>query len=75
MMGVFTWWTKKNTSLKVHATSSFFVESDFGIEGYVLVLDHLDILEGAVPHQAAECYGIWEQMAYCLVVESANKWL
>jgi hypothetical protein len=72
-MGGFTWWTEKNVSLKVHTANSFFVHGDYGIEVYVQVLDHADVLKGAVPHKAAEHRGISEDVAYCFVLELANK--
>jgi hypothetical protein len=50
MIRTLTWWAKKNVSLKVHTTGSFVVQGDLSIEGYVRVLDHFNVLEGAVPH-------------------------
>lgn len=55
-------------SLKVHTASSFFVHGDYGIEVYVRVLDHADVLKGAVPHKAAERRGISEDVTYCFVI-------
>jgi hypothetical protein len=61
---VFTWWAKENASLEVHKAGSFAVHGDFGVEVYVWVLDHVDVLKGAVPHEAAEPCRISEDVAY-----------
>jgi hypothetical protein len=51
-------------SLKVHKASPFAVHGDCGIEVYVWVLDHTDVLKGAMPHKATEHRGIFKNVAY-----------